>query len=203
LLLATLAFSCQIYYDFNGYSLIAIGVSRLFGFQLPDNSNFPYAATSLSDFWHRWHISLSSWLRDYLYIPLGGNRRGLPIQIRNLLITMLLGGLWHGAHWTFVLWGALHGTALAIERLGATLLTAKRLSIHAFVSRSGSWALTQLFVLFCWIFFRASTFADAQDVISGIIQWRGRVPSPEHRSRSCSLCYQFFAIHFYCRTHAS
>jgi D-alanyl-lipoteichoic acid acyltransferase DltB (MBOAT superfamily) len=115
-LAAVLAFSGQIYYDFAGYSLAAIGLALTFGFEFPDNFRQPYAASGFSDFWRRWHISLSTWLRDYLYIPLGGNREGEWRAGRNLMLTMLIGGLWHGASWMFVLWGALHGLYLAIER---------------------------------------------------------------------------------------
>ncbi|MEM6947405.1 MAG: MBOAT family O-acyltransferase, partial [Pseudomonadota bacterium] len=113
---ATVAFAAQIYFDFAGYSLMAIGVARLFGFHIPRNFDYPYSALSIADFWRRWHISLSSWLRDYLYIPLGGNRRGNAITYRNLMATMVLGGLGHGAAWTFVIWGALHGAALSLHR---------------------------------------------------------------------------------------
>ena len=114
--LSMLLFAGQIYFDFSGYSDMAIGLGRLFGFELPENFDAPYRATSFSDFWRRWHITLSSWLRDYLYIPLGGNRSGTIRTFVNLAITMLLGGLWHGASWNFVLWGGLHGLALGVER---------------------------------------------------------------------------------------
>jgi alginate O-acetyltransferase complex protein AlgI len=113
---AVLAFSGQIYYDFAGYSLAAIGLALCFGFAFPDNFRHPYAARGFSDFWRRWHITLSSWLRDYLYIPLGGNRDGAAAAARNLMLTMLIGGLWHGASWMFVLWGGLHGAYLVVER---------------------------------------------------------------------------------------
>ena len=107
----------QIYFDFSGYSDIAIGCARLFGFVFPENFRMPYLATSVTDFWHRWHITLSTWLRDYLYIPLGGSRHGRLATLRNLMLTMLLGGLWHGAQWTFVAWGGFHGVMLCFERL--------------------------------------------------------------------------------------
>ena len=113
---ATLAFSGQIFCDFAGYSTTAIGVAMCLGFAMPDNFRFPYAAVGFSDFWRRWHITLSSWLRDYLYIPLGGNRHGPARTYTALMGTMLLGGLWHGAAWTFVVWGGLHGLYLAVER---------------------------------------------------------------------------------------
>ncbi len=115
--LGVLAFSGQIFFDFAGYSTCAIGVAMCLGFVLPENFRYPYAAIGFSDFWRRWHITLSSWLRDYLYIPMGGNRKGEVRTYVNLMITMLLGGLWHGAIWTFVVWGALHGTYLCVERL--------------------------------------------------------------------------------------
>ena len=113
--LGMLAYTLQLYFDFSGYSDMAVGVSRLFGFQIPINFNSPYKATSVSDFWQRWHISLSRFLRNYLYIPLGGNRHGQLTRYRNLLLTMLLGGLWHGANWTFVIWGGLHGLYLCVQ----------------------------------------------------------------------------------------
>ena len=114
--LAVLAYSVQILCDFSGYTDMAVGVAYMLGIQLPPNFQLPYTAQSITEFWQRWHISLSSWLRDYLYIPLGGNRHGTLRTYRNLLITMLLGGLWHGASWNFVLWGGLHGGYLALER---------------------------------------------------------------------------------------
>ena len=172
LLAATFGFYCQIYFDFNGYSMIAIGVSRLFGYKLPDNFNFPYAATTLGSFWRRWHISLSSWLRDYLYIPLGGNRFGLTKQMRNLIITMLLGGIWHGASWNFVIWGAAHGTFLAIERFSQVRRGANAAESRPIASLAFGWLITQTIVLLCWIPFRAKTLTDSIAVISGIFTWR-------------------------------
>ena len=162
LVAATLAFGAQIYFDFAGYSLMAIGVARLFGYYIPENFHWPYASTSITEFWRRWHISLSGWLRDYLYIPLGGNRKGRALTYRNLMITMLLGGLWHGAAWTFVVWGALHGGALAVhkwlmERLPAMPGVAAAQSAAGWVA---GLVLTQVFVLFTWVPFRAESFAD-------------------------------------------
>ncbi|MEN0001850.1 MAG: MBOAT family O-acyltransferase, partial [Pseudomonadota bacterium] len=150
---ATLAFGGQIYFDFAGYSLMAIGVARLFGFHIPKNFDYPYAALSIADFWRRWHISLSSWLRDYLYIPLGGNRGGELATYRNLMTTMVLGGLWHGAAWTFVAWGALHGSALVVHR-------AVFGSMHRAISSVLAFVLTQGFVLLTWAAFRAESFSD-------------------------------------------
>ena len=156
---ATIAFAAQIYFDFAGYSLMAIGVARWFGFFIPMNFNYPYIAASIQDFWRRWHISLSSWLRDYLYIPLGGSRAGKWMTYRNLMITMLLGGLWHGAAWTFVAWGFLHGAGLAVHR-------------YVF-GNTGKWLgvglsilATQVFVLLTWVAFRAESFADMTSIWS-------------------------------------
>lgn len=161
---AVVAYSIQIYCDFSGYSDMAIGVSRIIGFDLPENFNMPYAARSITDFWRRWHITLSEWLRDYLYIPLGGNRQGPWRTYLNLLITMLLGGLWHGASWTFVVWGLLHGLGLAAHKLWRTY------GLKAAVPFSGlaAWLLTYSFVCVTWIFFRAETFGSAAVILRKI-----------------------------------
>ena len=154
---AVIAYSLQIYCDFSGYSDIAIGISRVIGFDLPENFNMPYRATSITDFWRRWHITLSSWLRDYLYIPLGGNRKGEGRTYVNLMVTMLLGGLWHGASWTFVFWGFLHGVGLAVHKLW------KRYVPAGFRPAGGvlGWATTYAFVCVGWVFFRARSFDTA------------------------------------------
>jgi D-alanyl-lipoteichoic acid acyltransferase DltB (MBOAT superfamily) len=156
----TLAFAGQIFCDFAGYSTCAIGVALCLGFALPDNFRFPYAAVGFSDFWRRWHISLSTWLRDYLYIPLGGNRRGPTRTQLNLMVTMLLGGLWHGAAWTFVIWGGLHGLLLIIERR-----LAQRWGAAAVWQRPlGQLVLGILtfgLVCFTWVFFRAGSLDHA------------------------------------------
>jgi len=156
--LAALAYTGQIYFDFSGYTDMAIGVGRCLGFQLPENFRHPYISTNLSEFWQRWHISLSTWLRDYLYIPLGGNRRGTARTYVNLMITMLLGGLWHGASWTFVAWGALHGLGLVVHRLFGRESDEPR---PWGARRLASWAGTFLFVVVCWVFFRAKDFPAA------------------------------------------
>ncbi|GMR17201.1 MAG: MBOAT family protein [Gammaproteobacteria bacterium] len=162
--LGTLAFSGQIFSDFAGYTTTAIGIALTLGFGLPDNFRFPYAAIGFSDFWRRWHISLSTWLRDYLYIPLGGNRRGGIRTYANLLTTMLLGGLWHGASWTFVVWGGLHGAYLAAERW-----LVARLGHHEvwnkFAARVLLALLTYFLVNITWVFFRAADFASAWQMI--------------------------------------
>ena len=156
----TIAFAGQIFCDFAGYSTCAIGVAACLGFKLPRNFRFPYAAVGFSDFWRRWHISLSTWLRDYLYIPLGGNRKGLSRTFTNIMITMLLGGLWHGASWTFVVWGGLHGIYLIAER-----------AIKMVLPDSAVWRLKPVrlimailtFSLICitWVFFRSANFTQA------------------------------------------
>jgi D-alanyl-lipoteichoic acid acyltransferase DltB (MBOAT superfamily) len=180
-----LAFSGQIFCDFAGYSTCAIGVALCLGFVLPDNFRYPYAAVGFSDFWRRWHITLSTWLRDYLYIPLGGNRNGQVRTYLSLMITMLLGGLWHGANWTFVFWGALHGIFLCMERLlrnrldkfqqrrlakvnspvisQASLLPA--LSISRTTARFGLALLTFLLVTITWVFFRSPDFGTAMRLL--------------------------------------
>jgi alginate O-acetyltransferase complex protein AlgI len=161
----TLAFSGQIFCDFAGYSTTAIGAALCLGFKMPDNFRFPYAAVGFSDFWRRWHITLSSWLRDYLYIPLGGNRRGERRTYFALMMTMLLGGLWHGANWTFVVWGGLHGTYLAAERWLRTHFAGYRPGPLAFLMLG---LLTYALVNVTWVFFRAKTFEKAWLVLKGM-----------------------------------
>src|SRR6187200_2500038 len=153
--MGVLAFSGQIFFDFAGYSTCAIGVAMCLGFALPQNFRFPYAAIGFTDFWRRWHITLSSWLRDYLYIPLGGNRKGTGRTYVNLMGTMLLGGLWHGAAWTFVVWGGLHGTYLAVERWLRSRFAGWTPGPLALV---GLGLLTYVLVNITWVFFRAKTF---------------------------------------------
>jgi alginate O-acetyltransferase complex protein AlgI len=174
-LIATYMFAWQIFFDFSGYSDIAIGVARIMGFEFSQNFNAPYISTTIQEFCRRWHISLSSWLRDYLYISLGGNRRGEIRTYANLLITMLLGGLWHGASWNFIIWGALHGAWLSVERL----LTRSRRAAAAIgraywretVLRLVQCAAVFHGVCFTWIFFRARTLQDALTVIRRIALW--------------------------------
>ncbi len=158
-LVGILAFGFQIYFDFSAYTDMARGVSRVLGLELPRNFRFPYAATSPSDFWQRWHMSLSRWLRDYLYIPLGGNRHGRLNTYRNLMITMALGGLWHGAAWHFMLWGALHGVFLTVSHIFRG-----RFARPALVFRPLGWLATMVMVFGAWVFFRASTLTQAFDV---------------------------------------
>jgi D-alanyl-lipoteichoic acid acyltransferase DltB (MBOAT superfamily) len=161
LLFATVLFAFQIYCDFSGYSDIAIGAAKLFNIKLMTNFKSPYFSASLQEFWNRWHISLSTWFRDYVYIPLGGNRVSSIKKTRNLMITFLISGLWHGANWTFVLWGGIHGTYQKLQRgLISTKKTERRIYwiLNVF--------LTFLFICFAWIFFRANTLSDVLYIIT-------------------------------------
>ena len=168
ILIAVYAYAVQIYADFSGYTDIAIGIALLLGFSFPQNFDSPYAATSVQDFWRRWHMTLSRWLRDYVYIPLGGNRGRRPIlTYRNLLLTMLIGGLWHGAAWTFVVWGGLHGAALAGERLWGERRGRAERPTTAW-TRWRARIVVFHFVCFAWIFFRADSFDAAWEMIGGL-----------------------------------
>ncbi|HWM60917.1 MAG TPA: MBOAT family O-acyltransferase, partial [Rhizomicrobium sp.] len=168
--LGTLFFAFQIYFDFSAYSDMALGSSVMLGIRLPVNFHSPYKSASIIEFWRRWHISLSAFLRDYLYVSLGGNRRGRGRRYLNLFITMLLGGLWHGANWTFMLWGGLHGVYLAINHAfrhatkGMTPPPALRLPLHAL-----SVALTFAATTLAWIVFRSSDLASARNVVGGLL----------------------------------
>jgi alginate O-acetyltransferase complex protein AlgI len=163
--IATLAFSGQIFCDFAGYSTTAIGAAMCLGFAMPDNFRFPYAAIGFSDFWRRWHITLSAWLRDYLYIPLGGNRHGEVRTYAALMTTMLLGGLWHGASWAFVVWGGLHGLYLSVERMLRSRFAGHRPGPLLLV---GIGLLTYALVNITWVFFRAHSFDKAWSVLGGM-----------------------------------
>ncbi len=180
LLWGVISYSLQIYFDFSGYSDMAIGVSKMFGFDITDNFNFPYISKNVTEFWKRWHISLSSWLQEYLYYSLGGNRRGKFRTYLNLFLTMLLGGLWHGAAWTFVVWGAMHGIALIIHKLFMLWKEAKYGDKKAscFVWNVSSMAITYIFVIFCWIFFRATSFNNAAEVLKGIFTMQIGIVQP-------------------------
>jgi alginate O-acetyltransferase complex protein AlgI len=153
------AYALQIYFDFSGYSDMAVGLGRMIGFEFMKNFDSPYHAHSITDFWRRWHISLSTFLRDYLYIPLGGNRRGPLRTYANLIVVMLLGGLWHGANWTFVAWGAYHGTLLALERVGG------KQSVYHRLPRPLRVATTLVLVLFSWVLFRSASLPLALDYL--------------------------------------
>ncbi len=171
LLAALILFSVQIYADFSGYSRIARGLARLLGVELMRNFEQPYLAANIADFWRRWHISLSSWLKDYLYIPLGGNRHGRRRTYINLMITMLLGGLWHGASWNFVVWGGLHGVYLAVHRLTSADTDAGHKPRSSW-SYLASMAVTNLLVLFAWLFFRAESFAQSTRILQNLVHWQ-------------------------------
>ena len=160
------AFAFQIYADFSAYSDIAIGAGRILGYDIPENFRHPYLATNVREFWQRWHISLSTWLRDYLYIPLGGSRRGGGATYRNLMVTMLLGGLWHGASWTFVAWGLYQGTILCLARRFATPPGKRRgLAAAGLFVRCGQTLITFIIVCVGWVLFRAETFGDAAAIM--------------------------------------
>jgi alginate O-acetyltransferase complex protein AlgI len=169
--LAAFGYALQIYYDFSGYSDMAVGLAKMFGFDLPINFSAPYGARNITEFWRRWHISLSTWLRDYLYIPLGGNRKGTGRTYVNLMVTMLLGGLWHGASWNFVVWGGLHGVGLAAHKWWTTRFQA--FSLPSSVARM----LTVLFVVLLWVPFRAHDWNTAMAIyhqllwLGGGVQW--------------------------------
>jgi len=162
-----LAYAFQIYFDFSGYSDMAVGLARMFGFVIPKNFASPYLAESITDFWRRWHISLSTWLRDYLYVPLGGNQRGPRRTYINLALVMLLGGLWHGANWTFVAWGSYHGLLLAFERWRG-----KR-TFYAGLPREARVTITFVLVLISWVFFRSPNVGQAMSYLGAMF---GAVP---------------------------
>ncbi len=162
-MLASLLFPFQIYGDFAGYSLIAIGVAHVLGFHLMENFHRPYFASSIGEFWHRWHISLSTWFKDYVYIPLGGNRVSRSRQYLNLLVTFVISGIWHGANWTFLCWGSLHGLLLCIEKA----LGIGRKQYFGW-NRFFHWGVTFVIVCFTWILFRANSLRDVKTIVEGI-----------------------------------
>lgn len=185
--LGALAYSVQLLFDFAGYSAMAIGLGLMIGFHFTENFNAPYVSRSITEFWRRWHISLSSWLRDYLYVPLGGNRRGKFKTYRNLLLTMVLGGIWHGANWTFVVWGMWHGGLMAIERaLGAK----HRETVWP---KAIAWPLTMVLVILGWVVFRAETLSDAAAMYGGMFGTNGVVMRPElvTLTTTTELCFLF------------
>ena len=173
ILVAVYAYAVQIYADFSGYTDMAIGLALLLGFRFPQNFDSPYTAVSIQDFWRRWHMTLSRWLRDYVYVPLGGNRKGELVTYRNLLLTMLIGGLWHGAGWTFIAWGGLHGLGLAVGRYRRGAAPVAPTGLALWRAR----IITFHLVCFAWIFFRADSFGTAKDVLDGLVTRWGD-PSP-------------------------
>lgn len=164
-LMGVIGYTMQIYCDFSGYSDMAIGIALIMGFKLSKNFDFPYKSKNLTEFWRRWHISLSSWLRDYIYIPLGGNRKGTFRTYLNNFLTMLIGGLWHGADWKFVIWGAMHGVGLAIHKAFKPLL--KKIP-NTWLVKAISWSITMIVVSLLWVFFRADSWQDSLLIIQNI-----------------------------------
>ncbi len=178
----SLSYTLQLYFDFSGYTDMAIGIALLFNIKLPINFNSPYKALSIQDFWRRWHMTLSRFLKDYIYIPLGGNRKGEPRTYFNLFLTFLLGGIWHGAGWTFVFWGVLHGVALIIQR-GWQKLGFK---MHTFLA----WFITFNFINITWVFFRAKEWDDAIKVLHGMFNINNIV-IPEALSKKLIFLHQY------------
>lgn len=166
-LMAVAGYTLQIYLDFSGYSDMAIGLAAMLGFRLRDNFNAPYQSLNATEFWHRWHISLSTWFRDYLYIPLGGNRKGCLRTYANNFVTMVVAGVWHGASWMFVIWGAMHGVALAAHKFCKQKFL-DRLPPHNIYIKAGSWMLTMVFLMSTWVFFRAQDLPTALAVFGQI-----------------------------------
>jgi D-alanyl-lipoteichoic acid acyltransferase DltB (MBOAT superfamily) len=178
-LVAVLAFTFQIYGDFSGYSDMARGLASIMGFELMRNFDIPYVSRTPSEFWRRWHISLSQWLRDYIFIPLGGSRGGDLKTYRNLMATMILGGIWHGASWTFAFWGFYHGAIQVLfraTRLDKALERANSLSVATVLVHLALWALTFTLIMIGWVFFRAVSFAQAAQVLGAIFLWHGGPP---------------------------
>ena len=164
-LMGVLGYSIQIFCDFSGYSDIAIGIARIMGFDLGINFRSPYKSLNMTEFWRRWHISLSSWLKDYVYIPLGGNRKGRLRTYVNLMVTMLIGGIWHGAGWNFIVWGGMHGVGLVVHKFCKSRFD----SVSNLFTMCLSWAITFSFVTALWIFFRSPDFAGAMEMIGSIV----------------------------------
>ncbi|MDB9786991.1 MBOAT family protein [Bacteriovoracaceae bacterium] len=199
--IGTLAFSGQIFFDFAGYSTCAIGAALCLGFIIQDNFRFPYAAIGFSDFWQRWHISLSTWLRDYLYITLGGNQKGHLKTLRNLMITMFLGGLWHGASWTFVAWGALHGLYLVIERVLRTSFSKFNLTGYM-GGRIFLKLVTFVLVLTTWVFFRADSFQKVSLMFAsmiGAINDAPQILTTIEIYKVLSIMFLLISVHWYMR----
>ncbi len=195
-LMGVLGYTMQIYCDFSGYSDMAIGLALIMGFHLGINFDSPYQSRNLTEFWRRWHISLSSWLRDYVYIPLGGNRKGTFRTYLNNFLTMLIGGLWHGAAWKFVFWGAMHGVGLAIHKSCRSILNKIP---DNFLTIFISWALTFIYVSLLWVFFRAADFSDSILIISNIFvdfQWAQIPQFFEARMVWCIMMIVLIIFHF-------
>lgn len=201
-LMGVLGYTMQIYCDFSGYSDMAIGLALIMGFKLSINFDSPYQSRNLTEFWRRWHISLSSWLRDYVYIPLGGNRKGVFRTYVNNFLTMLIGGLWHGAAWKFVFWGAMHGVGLAVHKACKPVL--KKISDN-FFNNFISWALTFVYVSLLWVFFRASSFEDSIKIIHNIFvgfEWSHIPQFFEARMTWCIMMITLIVLHFVPQSYA-
>ncbi len=190
---AVFAYTLQIYYDFSAYSDVAIGAAGLFGFQLRENFNRPYKAKNLPEFWNRWHISLSTWLRDYLYIPLGGNRGGKWLTLRNVMITMILGGIWHGASWRMALWGAVHGVGLCLTRLFWWRFGQPK--VPPWWRVAASWFVTFMAVMLARIFFRAESMTLAGQIFAGMVP-NGIWAAPNVTPRVMVALLAATALHF-------
>jgi D-alanyl-lipoteichoic acid acyltransferase DltB (MBOAT superfamily) len=199
-LMGVYGYAMVIYCDFSGYSDMAIGMAKWMGFTINENFDSPYQSSSITEFWRRWHMSLSAWLKDYLYISLGGNRVGKFRQYMNLMITMLIGGLWHGASFNFIVWGGMHGAALALDKVRMTVFKKSKYQVSDYlVLRFLGVLITFHFVCFCWIFFKASSFNDAGIIISQIFNnfngsaWR---PMLEAYGVVFSVMLLGYVIHF-------
>ncbi len=175
--LATIAYSFQIYFDFSGYSDMAIGIAKILGVNLPRNFNLPYLAHNVTELWKRWHITLSIWLQDYLYISLGGNRQGKVRTYTNLILTMVIGGIWHGANWTYIIWGLLHGLALAVHKVWMAI-TGSSSKKNSALANVLSICVTFLFTTFCWVFFRAESISQAILIIRRIFSFEDGLEQP-------------------------
>lgn len=195
-LMGVLGYTMQIYCDFSGYSDMAIGIALIMGFRLGINFDSPYQSPNLTEFWRRWHISLSSWLRDYVYIPLGGNRKGTIRTYVNNFLTMLIGGLWHGAAWKFVFWGAMHGVGLAVHKACKPILSKIP---DNFITVFFSWLITFIYVSLLWVFFRAASFSDSILIIKNIFvdfRWEQIPQFYEARSVWCIMMIVLTVLHF-------
>lgn len=196
-LMAMYAYTLQIYCDFSGYSDMAIGLALLMGFRLPENFRSPYNSLSITEFWRRWHISLSTWLRDYIYIPMGGNRKGEEKQWLFLMLTMLIGGFWHGASWKFVFWGAMHGAGLFIHKIFSK--SVKEIGLNRQILKPLDWFITFHFVALLWIFFRAESFSVAAQSITKMFfhtDWAYLVPFMQTRGLLVAMMVFGYFIHF-------
>ena len=203
--LGVLSYALQIYFDFSGYSDMAIGLSKILGFDFSANFNLPYLATNMSDFWKRWHISLSSWFRDYLYFPLGGSRKGMARTYFNLFLVMAVSGLWHGAGVTFIVWGLLHGLGSCIHKLFAEICKKHNLKaegkVTGILSKLGRIMLTFVFVTLCWIPFRSEDMHKTMMVLTSLFTWHAGIVQPYTWSFFAMGCYLIGVIAAYIKKH--